>query len=77
MHNFNRQCKLHTVQHTTQHTMNDEFKKLKNLCMAAATVLPLSAAQQKWMRVDDDAGNVFKKSVGKEMDDKLLYCASA
>ena len=40
-------------------------------------VLPLSAAQQKWMRVDGDTENAFKKSVGKEIDDKLLYGASA
>ena len=40
-------------------------------------VLPLSAQQQRWMRVGGDAGNAFKKSLGKEDDDELLYGASA
>ena len=38
---------------------------------------PLSAAQQKWMRVDGDAENEFKKSMEKEIDDELLYGAFA
>ena len=29
------------------------------------------------MRVGGDAGNAFKKSLGKEKDDGLLYSASA
>ena len=44
--------------------------------MAAAMVLPLSAEQQQWMRLGDDAGNTFKKSLGLNIDDKLHYGAS-
>lgn len=57
--------------------MNDEFKLSKNLCMAAAMVLPLSAEQQGWMRLGgSDAGNIFKKSAGLPLDHKLLMGAS-
>ena len=56
--------------------MKDEFQLSKNLCMAAAMVLPLSAEQQGWMRLDGDAGDTFKKSAGLDLDDKLHYGAS-
>jgi hypothetical protein len=57
--------------------MTDEFKASKNLCMAAAMVLPLSAEQQGWMRLGgSDAGNVFKASAGLPLDHKLLKGAS-
>ena len=71
---FNRQCTLHTVQHTTQHTMR--IQEVEEL-MHGGGDKPLSAAQQKWMRVDGDAGNEFKKSMEKEIDDELLYGAFA
>jgi hypothetical protein len=56
--------------------MNDEFKPSKNLCMAAAMVLPLSDQQQEWIRMGGDAGNVFKASLGLNADNKLLYGSS-
>lgn len=85
----NRVAKYSTIHHiphtgrivrifTTQlHSiMKDEFQPSKNLCMAAAMVLPLSAQQQGWMRLGGDAGNVFKESAGLPVDHKLHYGAS-
>lgn len=40
-------------------------------------VLPLSVEKQGWMRMDGDAGDMYKKSVGVAVDDTLQSGASS
>ena len=47
-----------------------EFKPSRNLCFAAAVVLPMTAEQQEWMRLGgDDAGKVFVDATGIDLTD--------
>ena len=47
-----------------------EFKPSRNLCFAAAIVLPMTAEQQEWMRLGgDDAGKVFVDATGIDLTD--------
>ena len=57
--------------------MPDDFRPSKNLCLVAAMVLPLSSEKQDWMRLGGDAGDVYKKAMGVDVTNKLLYGASS
>ena len=77
-----RNIRLYTTYHILNESleyysiMKDDFQPSKNLCMATAMVLPLTAQQQGWMRLGGDAGDVFKESAGLPVDHKLHYGAS-